>query len=130
MTKEAVLSLLETDMDDPGSLKDGEYLLEHVIQHSKRALEHDQDRPGLVQALQDWLESRSQPRIFLAVRVVQELRLVELSDEILKIEGELESGILLPDSPEGERKLYLREVAIALAVLDDGKEADSSLRSE
>lgn len=108
MSKDEVLAGLETDMDDPGAEKSGEYLRKHIIERSRRLLMTD--RRGLVEALLEWLSLRSEPRTMLAVRVACELRLSELRPEITILREDIAMGRFFPG-------YYLRWVDDALDAL-------------
>jgi hypothetical protein len=109
MSKDDVLALLETDMTDPGSLKDGEYLEEHVLSHSKLVVQTD--RNGLIEALREWMSERSDPRTMLAARVVAELGLVELKPELATLRDEISEGNTFPHLSLGGRRFYFRVVS-------------------
>ena len=109
MSKEEALRLLETDINDPGAEKSGEYLEEHVITRSERLLKAN-NREGLLNALRDWLLSRSEPRTMLAITVARKFLLSELKSEIAIIRSEIANGnLFLP--------FYLKEVDEALKAL-------------
>jgi hypothetical protein len=103
-----VLELLEMDMSDPGSVKSGEYLRDHVLQHVRSAL--TTDRSGVVDALREWLNSRSEPRTMLAVSVARKLGLKELKTEVELIRDEVLNGRIFP-------MFYLDRINAALDAL-------------
>jgi hypothetical protein len=94
MSMSDVLELLETAMTDPGSYKSGEYLREHVLAHARHVV--TKDRSGLVTALQEWLNTRSEPRTMIAVTVARELGLKEMKSEIEILRREVQAGKVFP----------------------------------
>ena len=110
MSKGDILELLETDMADPGSFKSGEYLREHVLIHAGAALADD--RKGLVEALREWLNFRTDPRTMLAVTVASKLSLKELKPDIETLKVEVMAGKFFP-------RFYLRNIQAALDMLGE-----------
>ena len=94
MSKADVLAALETDMNDPGAYKSGEYLEEHVLMHAQWFL--PVDRSGLIEALREWLSLRSEPRTMLAVKIALELGLKEIRSDIEALRLEVASGKIFP----------------------------------
>lgn len=80
MTKEDVLSILETDISDPGSYKSGEYLEEHILKHARQIV--NMDRSSLIEVLREWLNLRCEPRTMLAVTIARQLGLREIRSDI------------------------------------------------
>ncbi len=115
MSKADILSLLETDMTDPASLKDGDYLENQVLSHSRFVLQTD--RNGLVAALDEWLHERSDPRTMLAAHTVATLDLVELQSELYALRDEIMEGEVFPNLSPGGRDFYVRRVSEYLADL-------------
>jgi hypothetical protein len=108
MSKEEVLSALETTFNDPGSFKSGEYLEEHVLLYARQFLHTD--RLGLVDALCSWIILKNEPRTMLAVRIAKELGLQELRQVIEMLRHEVAAGKVFP-------KYYLRDLDEALSTL-------------
>lgn len=108
MAKNDVLMVFETDLKDPGALKSGEYLAEHVLRHAHELVLSD--RIGLVEVLDEWLKLRQEPQTMLAVAIVRELHVREMRDELTRLRVDIErGGVFLP--------FYLRYVDKALAAL-------------
>lgn len=94
MTKEDVLRLFETDLSDPGSYKSGEYLRDHVMTHAKAILADN--RESLIEALRQWIESRSEPRTMVAVSIARRLGLTELREDVTSLKCDVEAGKYFP----------------------------------
>src|SRR5262245_16747475 len=94
MSKDDILTALETDMNDPGAYKSGEYLEEHVLMHARYFL--SADRSGLIEALREWLNLRSEPRTMLSVKIAQEVGLKEMISDIEALRREIDSGKIFP----------------------------------
>lgn len=90
MSKDDILAMLASDLNDPGSQKSGEYLEAHVLRHARSALASD--RGGLVDAMRQWLELRREPQTMLAVSVAQETELQELAPDIERLLAEVVAG--------------------------------------
>jgi|SRR5689334_17633803 len=90
MTKSFVLSRLEACIDDPGSLKSGEYLREEILDEARRI--QDPDREFLVDVLRDWLQLRSEPRTMVAVDIAKVLALGGLKDDIQALRDDIVAG--------------------------------------
>jgi len=73
MSKEDILVMFQTDFDNPASFKSGEYLREYIFKRAKNIILTD--RNGLVDALNEWIKSRTEPRTMLAVYLARELRM-------------------------------------------------------
>lgn len=110
METNEVLGLLENELFDPGGLKSGEYLEEHVRRRSASIVRSD--RQGLIEALRYWIETRSEPRTMLAVSVAKDLGLVELTPDIRQLKKDIEHRGVFP-------AFYVREVVQALSALCD-----------
>jgi hypothetical protein len=108
MSKQDVLAVLETDMNDPGSLKSGEYLESHILLHAKQFLRTD--RLGLIDALSEWISLKSEPRTMLAIRAAQELDLKEMRQIIESLRKEVAVGRVFP-------RFYLRDIDDVLSSL-------------
>jgi hypothetical protein len=108
MSKKEVLAAFETVITDPGSIKSGEYLEDHILSYAKKFL--DIDRLGLIGALCEWIYFRSEPRTMLAVRVAKELGLREVSQVIEVLRREVAAGKVFPS-------FYLRDIDDALSSL-------------
>jgi hypothetical protein len=105
MSKYDVLTALETDMNDLGSYKSGEYLEEHVLMHARYFLPGD--RSGLVEAMREWINLRSEPRTMLAVKIADELGLREMISDIEALRREIASAKIFPS-------FYLHDIDNAL----------------
>lgn len=90
MSKNDILTKLQSALNDPGSQKSGEYLEEHVSVQLKRSI--GDDRVGVVQALESWLEFRKEPQTMIAVRMAAEFQIQELRPLIEKLAQEIEKG--------------------------------------
>jgi hypothetical protein len=101
MSKQEVLSVLETAVNDPGSFKSGEYLDDHVLLYARRFLHTD--RLGLIDALSKWVSLKNEPRTMLAIRAAKELDLRELRRVIETLRQEVAAGKVFP-------KFYLRDI--------------------
>ncbi len=110
MAKEDVLEILEAEFCDPGGYKSGEYLWEHVLRRSAKIVQND--RPGLVEVLQEWIGSQTEPRTMLAVWVAQSLGIRELIPQIQRLREQISSGKLFYGD-------YLKDIDEALSVLEE-----------
>ncbi len=110
MSKESILLDFESDLEDPGSLKSGEYLEAHVLAHARSAAAKDKD--SLVEVLRDWLLITNEPRTMLAVKIAKELRLSELTPYLENLRNRIETG-------KAFFPFYLRWVDEALQSLRD-----------
>jgi hypothetical protein len=108
MSKDNILPILETAMNDPGSFKSGEYLEEHVLTDARKFLVSD--RIGLVEALCEWVSLKSEPQTMLAISVAKELNLREMRQVIEDLRQEVSVGKVFP-------KFYLRDIDEALSIL-------------
>jgi hypothetical protein len=108
MSKQEVLSVLETAINDPGSFKSGEYLDDHVLLYASQFLHTD--RLGLIEALCKWVNLKNEPRTMLAIRAAKELDLRELRRVIETLRHEVATGQIFP-------KFYLRDIDEALSSL-------------
>ncbi|MCO6455263.1 MAG: hypothetical protein J5I93_08175 [Pirellulaceae bacterium] len=90
MSKDDILAMLASDLNDPGSQKSGEYLEEHVLRQARSAVASD--RVGLVEAMRQWLELRREPETMLAVSVAEETELQELAPDIDRLLAEVVAG--------------------------------------
>lgn len=108
MSKEKILGILESIISDPGSYKSGEYLEMHIF----RSLIDIQktEKHGIIEALQEWIETQSEPRTMLAVRLAKKLRIVELIPQIGELRHKINIGEIFP-------KFYLRYIDEALTEL-------------
>lgn len=108
MSKEEILRTFETALTDPGSLKSGEYLEEHILVSAKKLILTD--RANLVNVLREWLSMKDEPRTMLAVKVAKELDLKELVSDLKALRQDIETGkVFLP--------FYVRRIDEALDVL-------------
>lgn len=106
--KKNILKAFETDLSDPGSIKSGEYLEEHILMNARRFL--IEDRQALIEVLQHWLSLRSEPKTMLAVVVTRELKLIELKSQLEELKKEVQAGkVFLP--------FYADSINEALAIL-------------
>lgn len=112
MGKEEILTILESDIRDPGSYKSGEYLEEHAMRHASNIVEID--RQGLVEALIEWINTKTEPRTMLAVRIAQQLKLAELMNPIRMLRNEIADWHVFPS-------FYLRYIDEALEGMNDKK---------
>jgi hypothetical protein len=108
MSKNNILAVLETAMNNPGSFKSGEYLEEHVLSNAKKLLLND--RVGLIEALCEWVSLKSEPQTMLAISVAKELNLREMRQVIEDLRQEVFAGKIFP-------KFYLRDIDEALSIL-------------
>jgi len=90
MSKNSILEKLQTALNDPGSQKSGEYLQDLVAKQLKRSV--DDDRAGVVQALEAWLKTREEPQTMLAVRMAMAFEIKELRQSIEQLAREIEKG--------------------------------------
>ena len=108
MSEREVLSVLETAINDPGSVKSGEYLDDHILLYAREFLHTD--RIGLIDALSKWVKMKNEPRTMLAIRAAKELNLRELRRVIETLRHEVATGKVFP-------KFYLRDVDETLSSL-------------
>ncbi|MFU8830102.1 MAG: hypothetical protein ACNA8P_11815 [Phycisphaerales bacterium] len=90
MTKSEIERGFQTDFDNPGSLKSGEYLYEHILRRASRFVA--EDRENLVLVLRDWVRERCEPHTMLAVSIADELRLAELRNDLVELKSDIERG--------------------------------------
>ena len=90
MSKSGIEQGFQTDFDNPGSLKSGEYLYEHILRRASRFVA--EDRENLMLVLRGWIRTRSEPHAMLAVSVAGELRLTELRNDLQDLESDIERG--------------------------------------
>jgi hypothetical protein len=90
MTIQDVLASIEATLSAPGTDKSGEYLQELVTQRIRKAL--PADREAAIQALEIWLQSRTEPRTMVAAFIAGDLKLSELRPEIERLRIDIESG--------------------------------------
>jgi hypothetical protein len=108
MSKNNILPILETAMNDPGSFKSGEYLEEHILTDARKFLVSD--RIGLIEALCEWISMKSEPQTMLAISIAKELNLREMRQAIVELRQEISIGKVFP-------KFYLRDIDEALSIL-------------
>jgi len=90
--KPSQLSLdMKTCFEDPGAEKSGEYLYDHVAAVARHALATGQ-REDLLNILQEWIARRSEPETMLAVYLVRELRLAELTRQLRALHADILAG--------------------------------------
>ena len=106
MSKEAVLTELETQLANPAFQKDGNLLSDQLVSSGRRLLESD--RRGLVDALREWLEARDMTRTLQAVILVTDLPLGELRPLVAELREEVRAGKSLRPSTG-----YLFDLAVA-----------------
>lgn len=95
MSKEDVLSAFQTDFNNPGSLKSGEYLEEQIVKRARWLF--PKDPSGVIEALREWLLNRQEPHTMLAVTVIEELAIVQLRNELLSLKDDIVQGkIFMP----------------------------------
>lgn len=95
MKKENIIAIFDTDLNDPGAIKSGEYLEEHVLMHAQEIVR--QERPALIEVLTDWVVLREEPQTMLAVRIAKSLHLHELRNVLLALRKDVVSGrVFLP----------------------------------
>lgn len=94
MVKDEVLVILESDINNPGSYKSGEFLEQHVLRHASSIIKTD--RVSLIDALKEWIQTKTEPRAMLAVKVAQKLKLEELKPEIVQLRNEVSAGKNFP----------------------------------
>lgn len=109
MAKLDVALALQSDLDNPGSLKSGEYLEDRIFGTVRRALAAG-DRVGVVEALRDWLIMRREPQAMLAVAAAGKEQLAELVLDIQALRADVLAGRAFP-------KFYLRWIDEALSAL-------------
>jgi hypothetical protein len=84
--------LFNTDFSDPGAVKSGEYLAEHVLSHANYIINYCHERDGLVEVMKSWLEGRKLPHTLLALEVASTYGLHELLPIIHEIRNEVDTG--------------------------------------
>jgi hypothetical protein len=95
MSKEEILAEFDIDLNDPVSVKDGEYLYEHILVRAKRMVVND--RIGMVEVLRYWLSLRKDLYTMMAVDIIKDLVISELKPELNILKEDIESGkIFLP----------------------------------
>lgn len=107
--------MFETDFANPGSLKSGEYLRDHVLATARRLC--PAERPALVEAMARWLESRTEPYTFLAAEVAQQLELHELSPDLAELRTCIATGAAFASAPAAVRTMYERRLDDVLSIL-------------
>ena len=95
MAKIDVAQALQSDLDNPGSLKSGEYLEERILRTVRRALLAG-DRDGVVESLREWLILRQEPQTMLAVTAAKNEQLTELVPEIEALRTDVLAGLAFP----------------------------------
>ena len=95
VNKEYVKLLLETDMNNPGAMKSGEYLEELITNRSFELKKTH--RSALVEVFSEWIKARSEPRTMLAVRVSKEISLAEMIPCIQKLRDDVAKGRAFPN---------------------------------
>jgi hypothetical protein len=86
--------LFNTDFSDPGSVKSGEYLSEHVLSHANYILNYRHERHGLIEVMKNWLEERRLPQTLLALEVASTYQLNELLPTMHEIREEVIVGTI------------------------------------
>jgi len=109
MAKTDVAQALQSDLDNPASLKSGEYLEERVLKTIRGAVIAG-DRDGVVETLREWLILRQEPQTMLAVTAAKKEQLTELVLEIEALRTEVAAGRAFP-------QFYLRWIDDALSAL-------------
>lgn len=109
MAKSDVLSAFQSDLDNPGSLKSGEYLEEQILKTVRCALRAG-DRDGVIDALREWLSLGREPETMLAVTAAKQEQLTELVPEIKTLRTDVQAGRVFPI-------FYLRWIDEALDAL-------------
>ena len=94
MTADELAAALATDFANPGALKSGEYLAELVLDRIRHVL--PESRGAVVELMQSWLASRSEPRTMLAVTVASTFGLDELRGELLRLLQDIQAGRSFP----------------------------------
>ena len=116
MEREQVDMAFRADFDDPGSLKSGEFLREHILERARRLVE--KDRASLVEVLNEWLRECQEPHAMLAVAVAGDLGLIELQGSLHELKKKIISNqVFMP--------FYVSKVNAALARIGQmsGREA-------
>ena len=112
MEKEDIIAAFETEFQDPGAIKSGEYLEDHVLDVAKSII--NKNRSGLVEVMREWIELRVEPKTMLAVAVAGNLGLAELRDDIAVLRKDIE-----------QRKCfmpwYVQRIDNALSRINDSK---------
>jgi len=111
MGREEVEIAFGTAFTDPGSVKSGEYLREHILAAAERFVASD--RSALLEVLTEWLQMRDEPHTMLAVAVIGRLGLGELYGELQQLKAEIDSGRVF-------WQWYGRKVDAALARIKTG----------
>ncbi len=92
MDKHQVAMAFETDLRNPGSMKDGEYLRNAVLRRARWLIEVKDSRGSLVSVIEEWLWEELEPKAMLAVDVAYECGLVELESGIRDLRERIASG--------------------------------------
>lgn len=108
MNKEDILISLENVISDPGSYKSGEYLEERIFKFLLGIKESKKQE--IVEVLQEWIETQSEPRTMLAVRLARELLITELIPQIKELRHKINNGKVFP-------RFYLKYIDEALTEL-------------
>ncbi|MCK9589240.1 MAG: hypothetical protein WC076_09860 [Terrimicrobiaceae bacterium] len=90
MKKEEIIAIFETDFSNPGSVKSGEYLEDHVLTHAQEIVKAN--RGALIEILADWLAMRTEPQTMLAVKIAGVLCVRELRNALLKLRDDVAVG--------------------------------------
>jgi hypothetical protein len=107
MTNIDVARALQSDLENPGAIKSGEYLQERILRTVRRALVAG-ERDGVVEALREWLILRREPHTMLAVTAAKKEHLTELVLEIVALRADVLGCRVFP-------KFYLRWIDDALS---------------
>src|SRR5438105_7401724 len=113
VSKEAVLTELETQLANPAFQKDGNLLSDQLASSGRRLL--DSDRRGLVDALREWLEARDMTRTLQAVILVTDLHLGELRPLVAELREQVRAGKSLRPFTG-----YLFDLAVADSSQEEG----------
>jgi len=112
MEKEDIIAAFETEFQDPGAIKSGEYLEEHIFNVARDIV--TKDRLGLIVVMREWLALRKEPETMLAVSVAKEMKLAELTEDLHALRIDIEQlKLFMP--------WYVRRIDQALAVIVDHK---------
>ena len=96
-----MLGILESIISDPGSYKSGEYLEMHIFRYLIGI--QKTEKQGIIEALQEWIETQSEPRTMLAVRLAKKLGIDELIPQIIALRHKINIEGIFP-------KFYLRYI--------------------
>lgn len=97
-----------TILSDPGSEKSGEYLSARIVAVARNMIARD--REAVIAIMRSWLRQRKLPHTLLAVDVAKELRLRELTEELVNLRDAISTG-------EWRKPYYVAWVDAALAQL-------------